>query len=170
MLIAHLPAGYILFKALNKKQIYQEKFKKTLLWGILLGSILPDFDTLWFYFISNRSEVHHSYWTHTPFFWTALCVVVYVVSKFLKMRNVSVFTFGIWISVILHLVLDTIAGQIRWAWPFSNRAIQLVEIPPAHSWWVISFIVHWTFYLEVGLIILAWLLFFRDRSRTTPVK
>ncbi|NUM57700.1 MAG: hypothetical protein HUU56_03665 [Bdellovibrionaceae bacterium] len=71
---------------------------------------------------------------------------------------------------MLHLALDTIAGQIRWAWPFSNQAIQLVNIPPTHSWWVMSFIFHWTFFIEVGLIILALLLFLKERSHSTLIR
>ena len=96
--------------------------------------------------------------------------MAYAFSKILKVKNLSVLTFGVWIGVILHLLLDTIAGQIRWAWPFSNQAIQLVDIPPTHTWWVMSFIFHWTFCLEVGLIIIALLLFFKDRSRITSVR
>ncbi|NUM57701.1 MAG: hypothetical protein HUU56_03670 [Bdellovibrionaceae bacterium] len=57
MLIAHLHAGYILFKGANQKPIFPKESKKSQLVGILLGSILPDVDTFWFYFISDRSEV-----------------------------------------------------------------------------------------------------------------
>lgn len=170
MLIAHLPAGYILFKAVDKKNTFQEKDKKPLLFGILLGSILPDVDTIWFYLVSDRSAVHHSYWTHTPFFWTMVFVLIYTFSRILKLRRISVFTLGCWVSIILHLILDSIAGQIRWTWPFSNQAVQLVEIPATHDWWVLSFIFHWTFLLEIGFIAVAIFIFLKERARLNAIK
>jgi inner membrane protein len=169
MLIAHLPAGYILFHTVKKNRLLDEKSKRPLFFGILLGSILPDLDTIWFYALSDRSEVHHSYWTHTPFFWTVLFIFGFVASRFFKNQRLSVFILDVWISAMLHLCLDTIAGQIRWAWPFSNRAIQFVEIPATHSWWVMSFINHWTFLLEIILIVIASIIYFKNRQNKSKL-
>lgn len=62
MLTAHLPAGYCLSRVTG-----------TSLPGalpvMLLFSVLPDFDLLWFYLVDNRSIHHHRYWVHIPAFW-----------------------------------------------------------------------------------------------------
>jgi inner membrane protein len=51
--------------------------------------------------------------------------------------------------------LDTVAGKIRWLYPFSNKDFVLVHIPSIHSWWVWNFVMHWTFCLELGLVLSA---------------
>ena len=170
MLIAHLPAGYILFKAFDKKNTFLANDRKMLIFGMLLGSVLPDVDTIWFYLVSNRSEVHHNYWTHTPFFWTVVFVLIYAFSRVLKLRKTSLFALWSWLSITLHLVLDSIPGQIRWAWPFSNHAVQFVEILPTHDWWVLSFIFHWTFLLEIVVFVVAIFIYLKDRTCLSVIR
>lgn len=57
MFVAHLPAGYILSKFWKNK---------TAQYFLLIGSILPDLDLLYFYTIGQRAVVHHAYPTHSP--------------------------------------------------------------------------------------------------------
>ena len=58
MIIAHLPAGYIL----NEKLQARYNCNKYT-WVGLLASILPDFDVISFY-INNYEIPHHDYWPH----------------------------------------------------------------------------------------------------------
>lgn len=56
---------------------------------------------------------------------------------------------------LLHLALDSIAGAVRWAAPFSDHATTLVDVPARHGWWVWSMVGHWTFGVEVALVVVA---------------
>jgi inner membrane protein len=52
-------------------------------------------------------------------------------------------------AILLHLCLDTIGGGIMWAAPFNDHLYTLVTVPPTQSHWIASFILHWTFLLEL---------------------
>lgn len=64
-------------------------------------------------------------------------------------------------AVLLHLVLDTLAGSIMWLWPLSDRLYALVEVPATRSHWVLSFLTHWSALAELALILWAAVLFLR---------
>ena len=66
-------------------------------------------------------------------------------------------------NVFLHLVLDTVAGQMFWLYPFDKTSFVLVDVPARHGWWVWNFVLHWTFGLE--LMICLWALAVLGRSR-----
>jgi inner membrane protein len=51
-----------------------------------------------------------------------------------------------------------------WLWPLSDHLYSLVTVQPTHSHWVLSFVAHWTFWLELGLIAVAGWLFITRRS------
>src|SRR4051794_5179826 len=119
VLIAHLPAGYLVSRALSRRWI---------LFG-LAGSVFPDIDLLWFYLVDHRQHMHHSYWTHIPIFWAfigALC---------------ELFALG-WPArlfvgnALVHLVLDTVQGGIAWAYPFSDERFVFVRVPALHGHWL----------------------------------
>ena len=55
------------------------------------------------------------------------------------------------VAVLLHLVIDTIAGSILWLRPLDDRPFTLVTVPPTHVNWVISFLTHWAFLLELAI-------------------
>jgi inner membrane protein len=154
MLIAHLPAGYLAYKTSEILSPTLRNTQKSKLIGILTGSLLPDLDVIWFYVVSDRRDVHHSYLAHTPIFWIGILLLFLFIAKIRNKNDLKIFSISMCVGAILHLALDSIARQIRWLYPLTNSAIQLVEIPPTHSWWVISFITHWTFLLEVALVIL----------------
>ncbi|MBO9453361.1 hypothetical protein J7426_24085 [Tropicibacter sp. R16_0] len=62
-------------------------------------------------------------------------------------------------AILLHLCLDTISGGILWAAPFNDHLYSLVTVPPTQSHWIASFILHWTFVLELmiwGMAIYLW--------------
>lgn len=139
MFVAHLPAGYLIGKA---AQARDENGHRRLLFAALLGSVLPDFDLLYFYLIDGQSTLHHNYFTHLPFFW--LCVSPFL----LPSRTGRVFL----VSIALHLLLDTWAGGIAWKWPFSKELLVCVTVPAAYDWWVWNFALHWSFLPEIALV------------------
>jgi hypothetical protein len=59
MLFAHMPAGYLLGAVIARRW---PQAMTPAAWGaLLLGSVAPDFDWLYFYFISDHSINHHDY-------------------------------------------------------------------------------------------------------------
>jgi inner membrane protein len=154
MLIAHLPAGYLLARRLAPRLAAAPGDLRRLMGFGLAGSVFPDFDILYFYFLDGRQTLHHDYWPHIPAFWPAAmfgaAVLLWLARAAIPWREGLVFFAGIF----LHLALDTPAGGIMWGWPASQQRFLLVEVPARFDWWVWSFVLHWSFLLE--LAICAW--------------
>jgi inner membrane protein len=154
--IGHVPAGYLLTRALWSTLYGHGPAKcdwKQILYAGLVGSLLPDSDMVYFYVIDHRQHLHHSYWTHMPVFWIVigllalLCIALFHKKRFLP--YVAVGEAGIF----LHLFLDTIVGKVRWLYPLSSRDFFLFTVPAVHGWYVWNFFLHWTFLFEI----LAWI-------------
>lgn len=160
MFIAHLPAGYLFTRFL------QHRFRIVgyAWWGIA-GSVFPDVDMLWFYFVDHRQTLHHEYWTHTPVVWLALWVAVGFVYFVTKKRSVLIAGSMFIGNVFLHLLLDTWAGGVAWFRPFVDTSYVFVTVPATRDWWVWSFVTHWSFLVEVAMIIAAVVLFACGRKR-----
>ncbi len=146
MIIAHLPAGYLLTKALMSAT---KTTSSAGLWFCgLLASVLPDFDILWFY-LEGGVRSHRCYPTHWPLFWLALFGAAAAVLLMLGKRKTLIYPAVMLANVLLHLVLDGLAGPVLYAAPFSEARIQLIRIPALYDWWVWNFIRHWIFQVEV---------------------
>ena len=123
MFIGHIPAGYLctsaLLKAADRKNITDRQIRQLLMTGII-SSILPDFDMFYFYLIDNRQHLHHGYWTHLPVFWACLFGMWFLLSRIIDRIPFGIFGTVISVNIFSHLILDTVAGDIRWLYPFSN--------------------------------------------------
>ncbi len=150
MFIGHLPAGYILTKSIQKKS----KIKNYLFLG-LIGSLLPDIDIFYFYFIDKRQHLHHDYWIHTPFYWLIIAFVSFGFIKLFRKPEFKIAALIFFSNIFLHLLLDTIVGKINWLFPLTNKSIYLFNVPAIYGHWVLNFIFHWTFLFEVAVIIIA---------------
>lgn len=147
MLIAHLPAGYLMTRATRAQtQVF---------WAMLAGSVLPDIDILWFLFVDQGSTHHHSYLAHRPLIWAQALLIGLVMS-----RPVIA---GLGAGGLLHMALDSIAGRIDWGWPFVEFTVMLVDVPATQSHWVWSFMLHWTFAVELMICLVAGALLWRTR-------
>ena len=149
MLVAHLPAGYLAAKSAQAVGV-----SKAVFWGILVGSIAPDLDMLWFHLVDNRSTHHHEYLTHRPIIWAGLLLVGLVVRRS--------FISAVGAGALFHLMLDSIAGKVSWGWPFFDGATTLVTVQPTHDLWMKSFMAHWTFKVELAIVLLALVVFVRS--------
>lgn len=130
MFLVHMPAGYVVSKALLS-QFREEQLKtKWLMCLDLLGSASPDLDMFYFYLIDKQQHGHHSYWTHIPSYWIALLGISYLAAPIYKSRTLVV-TSSIFITcVLLHLVLDSFAGGgIKWLHPFNHSYLSIFSIP-----------------------------------------
>jgi len=160
MFIAHLPAGYLFIKSI------QRTFRKCkYAWLGLIGSVLPDIDLLYFYFIDNRQTHHHEYWTHLPMFWAFIAVFVLTWASWSKHKE-ALFTSTIFfLTIFLHLLLDTYAGAIQWLYPFYNNSLTLIDVPAVYEFWVWNFVFHWSFLSEVAIILSATIILMRNKKK-----
>src|SRR5262245_22289555 len=126
MFIAHLPAGYLLSKLVVKRDTVH---KGAPLSVALVCSILPDVDLAYFYLVDQRRHAHHSYITHTPIFWLVIAGLLSLALIAMRKRAWLVFVGIGLLSLLLHLVMDTVAADIRWFYPFSDRSFNLVHVP-----------------------------------------
>lgn len=176
MLAAHLPGGYLLTTGLLKwmKVGPATLDYRKLMWVGIIASILPDFDLLYWLYVDNRQTFHHRYYTHTPYFWFCMFGTGLLVSSMVRSRLAyqgSVILLG---NTMLHMVLDSFTGSIRWAWPFDwNTATTLFAVPSHHDWWVWNFILHPTFLVEILVVVSAFTMWcrrnvqhYRNRSIT----
>ncbi|MCP4934015.1 MAG: hypothetical protein GY927_07365 [bacterium] len=79
-------------------------------------------------------------------------------------RNITIALFG---AVMLHLCLDSIAAPIFWLMPMMERRVELVSVPARYSHWIISYLLHWTFALELAIWLSATLAYVRARKIST---
>jgi inner membrane protein len=162
MLIGHLPAGYLLSRLCRRKAARV---------ALLVGSILPDLNMLYFYFVDAGRVHHHGYPTHIPAYWTGVALCLWLLSKRSRLKGVTrVLGWGV-AGVGLHLLLDSVAGDIRWLAPFSTQAFSLVHVQATRGLWIWNFVLHWTFLLEVGLVVVAAEVLAREQAqrRLVPV-
>ena len=151
MLTAHLPSGYVLGRAWPDPC-------KWVMSAALVGAVLPDIDMIWFYLVDDRAIHHHRYWVHIPAFWSVVGIVTIPV---LAWRGWLAPGLAFFAAIAVHLVLDSIGGGILWAVPFNDKLYSLVNVPATQDHWVLSFILHWTFLLELMIWALAGFLFWR---------
>ena len=152
MIVGHVAAGYLAARGLAVIG------SGALFGGMLIGSALTDIDMLWFALVDQGRVHHHDDLTHRPVVWAGLlCVGV-------ALRRASVI--GVALGALLRLALDSSAGKIAWAWPVSDAATPLVIVPATQAHWLLSFIFHWTFAMELVLCALALALFVRTRHRS----
>ncbi|PAP97304.1 metal-dependent hydrolase [Mesorhizobium wenxiniae] len=159
MLIAHLPSGYILGTLARK--LWREA--PGVMAAAMIGAVIPDIDMLYFHFVDGGRIHHHAYITHWPLFWAATGLVALAVTKRHARQYLAVV--GVFFAAaLLHMVLDTVVSPIMWLMPFDRHATELVAIPATYRNWVMSFVLHWTFAIELLISIWALLLGF-GRSR-----
>ena len=156
MLIAHIPAGYILGRT--------ARAERRVMLAVLLASVLPDFDMVWFHLVDAGRVHHHRYWTHAPGFWALIAAIALLAAARWKPQWLWPATLCFF-AIFLHLVMDTLVGDIMWLWPFSARFFHIATVPATYSNWVMSFVLHWSFLAELLICALALVLFLQRAPR-----
>ena len=166
MFVAHLFAGYLCTRhtisRITDQLTNTKRWKNYIVFGVFC-SVLPDFDLLYFYTVDNRQHLHHSYWTHIPIFWALVAGLVYSVCRWVFKKRYGFICLILLLNTWLHLTLDTVAGGIYWFYPLSDVNIQWMHITARYEWWVFNYIIHWTFLLEICIILAAVYSYRRDR-------
>ena len=153
MFIAHLPAGYLLSRL-------HPTLKKHRIW-VMIGAILPDLDMLYFIIVDAGMTHHHSYLTHRPALWACLLLLSQVVRPWFLSRPLMALSIG----GLLHMVLDSMVGAINWGWPAWDWGAPIIVVPAQYDWWVMSFLMHWTFGVELLICVVAAVCFNQQRVR-----
>ncbi|MBE2295281.1 MAG: metal-dependent hydrolase [Phycisphaerales bacterium] len=163
MFIAHAPSGYIMaISLINRAKNISVSAIAVITVG-MFGAIAPDLDILYFYLVDNRQTNHRKYITHWPILWLTT-LVISIAWLYLSKNKKSPFLILIFsLGGLLHVILDSLAGGILWFSPFIDKPYALVVIPAAFKPWWLSFILHWTFVVELGICILS-LFICRQRS------
>lgn len=155
MFIAHLPAGYLVSRFINRSGS-RNNLTWTLIAG-MLGGIFPDIDLLYLYLLDATPQHHHTYWTHLPIAWLGIGVLAWVAARQRSTafrQALAAFLLG-WMS---HLWLDSITGDIWWLYPLIDRPYSLTQVHAVYEPWWMNFLLHWSMALELGIIALAiWL-------------
>lgn len=154
MITAHLPAGYILGQRLDRPE-------RWVFAAALLGAVFPGFDFLFYVFVDHGRIHHHRYWVHIPFFWAILGAVALPLVWRTGARWPALAFLA---AVFLHLLLDTLVGDIMWGAPVSTRLMSFFDVPPTYDFWLWSFIFHWSFLVEIAIWLAALLLWRRART------
>jgi inner membrane protein len=170
MFIAHLPAGY-----LTAQLVPEAKRTKAVTACALVGSVLPDLDLIYFYLPlehggGGRQIGHHHYWSHTPFWWLLMAGVVFGGLLLLNARRPLLPMTMLFGNALVHHLLDTPMGGIRWQWPLSSALIEWVDVPARYEHWILSFVLHESFLIELALVGTAVLVWWRRRPRAAPCR
>lgn len=151
MLTAHLPAGYLTGRAFGAAG---GAAGGAVMGAALLGGVLPDIDMIWFHLVDEGAIHHHRYWVHAPGFWAALAAATLPALRAWRPRWLRP-ALAFFAAILVHLVLDSLAGSIMWLWPFDGTLYALVEVPATRSHWVLSFLTHWTMLAELAIWVAA---------------
>ena len=163
MLIAHLPAGYILAKKLFKNFKSSLLSKQFFFIAILSGAIFPDLDLFYFYFIDAKSVHHHYYFFHWPIIYLALLLIgsILYFFKSTPIKRLGLISCLFALAALLHLLLDTFVGDVWLFMPFIDRSYAMFQVPDVQSHWMLNFILHWSFLVEIFICIYSARLFFK---------
>lgn len=158
MFIAHLPAAYLL------RRLCAPSLSRATIAAFLVGSVAPDIDMFAFYLVDGQSVHHHNYITHRPALWY-IVLGLGLVWHGIRRGKISACLIASGLGALLHLMLDSIAGQIDWGWPLWELPVTLVQVPATQSHWVLSFLTHWTFLNELIICAIAILVYRRTDRR-----
>jgi hypothetical protein len=169
MFIAHLPAGYLLSKALARVFDGPRQGAVKFMCAGMLGAVAPDIDMLYFYLVDHRRHHHHAYWTHFPSVWLTLLAASFVWYRIAgKTKPTAALAVIFSLNGIVHLLLDTVVGDIRWLAPFADKPFSLFTVPNLYKPWWLNFMLHWSFALELAVACTALFVLWRGRNKHAP--
>ena len=163
MFIAHLPSGYILAKLLNQKIKHSKISTKAFFTVVMIGAIFPDIDLFYFYLFDHRSVHHHKYFLHWFSFWIPIFLMSWFYLAKSKYNSSTAYMFSLFSSAaLLHICLDTFFGDVWLFAPFIDRPYVFFEVSARYQPWWLNFILHWSFFVEIIICIIALVLFIRN--------
>jgi len=114
MIIAHLPAGYVISKLLVRRAEPLGISATAFLWAGVIGAIAPDLDMFYFHLVDHRQHHHHTYFTHYPILWLVLLAASAIWLYTAKTKNRAACAAIFSLNGLAHMFFDTIVGDIWW--------------------------------------------------------
>ena len=161
MIVGHIPAGYLAAILLRTHSQKWSIPQLQVLGAALFGSVAPDIDLLWFYFVDDRQYHHHTYWPHYPIVWVSIIAASLVCSYATKYAWLPLMSLVFGLAGMLHMVLDSIVGDIWWLAPWVDRPYSLFTVPARFDHWWLNFVFHWSFILELAIWLCAYYFWLR---------
>lgn len=156
MITAHIPAGYVTGRLMPAAP--------GVVFAAVAGGLAPDLDFLRSFLLDDMQVHHHRYWSHIPAVWALIALAVLPTTRLLWPQCMLP-ALAFFAGVFGHLVLDTLAGGILWAWPRSDEFIRLVAVP-RRIHWLVDPILHPVFLAEIAIWVWA-ILLWRRRAPVT---
>lgn len=163
MIIAHAPAGYLCAKWMQSRGL---ALKGIIVAGIA-GALAPDLDMFYFYLVDGRQHHHHTYWSHYPIVWGSLLVATLLWFLLARQSKAAGLSLIICLNGFLHLVLDSLVGDIWWFAPYVDKPYSFFTVSPGFKPWWLNFILHWSFLAEVIIVTTAILVFKKSRKKAS---
>lgn len=164
MIIAHAPAGYLLANGLMRGLAATPVTAKAVLAAGVMGALVPDLDMAYFHLIDNRQTHHHRYFSHWPVIWLSLAALAALWFGCVRQSKAAVLSLVFCLGGVLHVILDSFVGDIWWFAPVVDQSYAMFTVPARFKPWWLSFVLHWSFAVELAICIWA-LLVYRGRSR-----
>ncbi|MEO4048251.1 metal-dependent hydrolase [Pseudomonas sp. CAU 1711] len=161
MFIAHAPSGYLLGSLLQNSN----RFGAIML-ACIAGAVAPDLDLLYFYLLDGRQTHHHRYFSHWPLLWLGLTALACLWRSVRRHSTLASSTLAFALAGVLHMLLDSLVGDIWWLAPFRDQAYALFSVPNRYQPWWLNFLLHWTFIVELAICLAALMLYLRRRYHT----
>lgn len=159
MLIAHAPVGYIIAKKTNKDFCKNRSY----VISSIVFAVWPDFDLIYYYFFDETKTFHHLYFTHLPIV-AAVSFLIGLPVLFAKpLAKIKPYYILFYVNWTVHLILDTYTGGTAWLYPLNTEIYKLIKISANYASWVVSFMLHWSFLLELVIVLWAAIVFLRPR-------
>ena len=151
-----MPAGYIVSKIQDKKA------KPSYVVCSIIFSIWSDLDLFYYYFFDKTGAFHHTYFTHLPIIALSGFFIMFPLIHLQRLKRFSSYYWIFYINWGLHMICDTLTGGILWLYPFSNRLFTIISIPPISRSWIVSFVFHWSFIIELMIVVWAAVIFIKN--------
>lgn len=174
----HVAAGYLTaysFVKIVKPALEPYQINQLIFWGTFFG-FAPDLDMFWA-FAKNKAFIlkdlnqtdHRKFFTHAPALWLTTGLLIYFLSLSELIKCLGLL---LWLGSWSHFVLDSVECGIMWLWPFSSRMFAFKDVGKRQNigetkffqyWWktVLLYVRSVSFYLEVVLILIALIFYFR---------
>ena len=129
----------------------------------MIGALAPDLDMAYFYLIDHRQTHHHKYVSHWPILWLSLASAGGLCLLCARQSKAALLALVFSAGGVLHVILDSVVGDIWWLAPFIDQPYALFVVPALFTPWWLNFMLHWSFALELAIV--AWALFIYRRRR-----
>jgi len=165
MLIAHAPSGYILSSTILRKAHAVPAPCGAVIAAAILGALAPDFDMLYLHFVDHGRIHHHRYITHWPIFWLGLIALSSAIYALWRRSAPAFLSLVFGLGGFLHVILDSLVGDILWFAPFLDKPYALFAVSARYKPWWLSFLLHWSFAVEIIICLWACVLYRRRQHR-----